>query len=171
MCYSALHDCINDVKSQLLYQNKTRCSSSNEYSRAKRILFRLQSRNNVIKIILIFRYENKINMSIWWLAIAGQLISGVMKIDLVGIRFSPELEVGVDHPVGETFTANTDTLKHTVTGQLVHHKVRVDETWRTKSRRFTTVMEKIRKGDNDKIVISSNGKIEDGYSNNNNGPQ
>lgn len=40
----------------------------------------------------------------------------------------PELEVRVDHPVGETFTANTDTLKHTVTGQLVHDKVRVDET-------------------------------------------
>lgn len=45
---------------------------------------------------------------------------------LVGIL--PELEVRVDHPVGETFTANTDTLKHTVTGQLVHYKVRVDET-------------------------------------------
>lgn len=44
----------------------------------------------------------------------------------------PELEVGVDHSVGETFTANTDTLKHTVTGQLVHYQVRVNETWRTK---------------------------------------
>lgn len=45
----------------------------------------------------------------------------------------PELEVGVHHPVGETFTANTDTLKHTVTGELVHHKVGVDETWWTTS--------------------------------------
>lgn len=54
---------------------------------------------------------------------------------LVGIReveILPELEVGVDHPVGETFTANTDAFKHTVTGQLVHHKVRVDETCATK---------------------------------------
>lgn len=41
---------------------------------------------------------------------------------------SPQLEVGVHHPVGETFTANTDAFKHTVTCQLVHHKVRVDET-------------------------------------------
>lgn len=45
----------------------------------------------------------------------------------------PELEVRVDHPVGETFTANTDAFKHTVTGELVHHKVGVDETWQTKT--------------------------------------
>lgn len=57
------------------------------------------------------------------------------EIDLFGILefgILPELEVRVDHPVGETFTANTDAFKHTVTGQLVHHKVRVDETCVTK---------------------------------------
>lgn len=56
------------------------------------------------------------------------------EIDLVEFHefgILPELEVRVDHPVGETFTANTDAFKHTVTGQLVHHKVRVDETCET----------------------------------------
>lgn len=40
----------------------------------------------------------------------------------------PELEVRVNHPVGETFTANTDAFKHTVTCELMHHKMGVDET-------------------------------------------
>lgn len=40
----------------------------------------------------------------------------------------PELEVRVDHPIGETFTANTDAFQHTVTGELMHHQVGVDET-------------------------------------------
>jgi len=39
------------------------------------------------------------------------------------------LEVRVDHTVGETFTANTNTLKYTVTSQLVHNQVRIDDTW------------------------------------------
>jgi len=42
---------------------------------------------------------------------------------------SPVLEVGVDHSVGETFAANTDTFEHTVTSQLVHDQVRVDDTF------------------------------------------
>ena len=29
--------------------------------------------------------------------------------------------------VGEAFTANTDTLKHTVTGQLIQHERGIDE--------------------------------------------
>ena len=37
-------------------------------------------------------------------------------------------KVGVESSVGETFTANTDTLKHTVTGQLIQHESGVDET-------------------------------------------
>ena len=37
-------------------------------------------------------------------------------------------KIGVEGSVGETFTANTDTLKHTVTGQLIQHKSGVDET-------------------------------------------
>lgn len=40
----------------------------------------------------------------------------------------PHLEIGVDHSVGETFTANTDTFKHTVTGQLVHNQVSINHT-------------------------------------------
>ena len=40
------------------------------------------------------------------------------------------LEVGVDHSVGESFTANTNTFKYTVTSQLVHNQVRIDDTWR-----------------------------------------
>ena len=40
------------------------------------------------------------------------------------------LEVGVHHPVGEALPADTDALKHTVTGELVHHQVRVDHAWR-----------------------------------------
>ena len=39
----------------------------------------------------------------------------------------PVLEVGVDHAVGEALAANTDSFKHTVASQLVHDKVRVDE--------------------------------------------
>lgn len=53
-------------------------------------------------------------------------------VGILEVGILPELEVRVNHPVGETFTANTDAFKHTVTGQLVHHKVRVDETCMTK---------------------------------------
>ena len=31
-------------------------------------------------------------------------------------------EVSIDNPVGESFPANTDTLEHTITGELVHDK-------------------------------------------------
>jgi len=41
---------------------------------------------------------------------------------------SPVLEVGVDHTIGESFTANTDTFKYTVTSQLVHNQVTIDDT-------------------------------------------
>ena len=34
----------------------------------------------------------------------------------------------MESSVGETFTANTNTLKHTVTGQLIQHESGVDET-------------------------------------------
>lgn len=39
------------------------------------------------------------------------------------------LEVGVDHSVGESFTANTNAFKYTVTGELMHNQVRIDDTW------------------------------------------
>lgn len=39
----------------------------------------------------------------------------------------PKFEVRVYHPVGETFTADTDTFKYTVTSQLVHNQVRVND--------------------------------------------
>ena len=48
----------------------------------------------------------------------------------------PVLEVGVDHPVGEALAANTDSFKHTVTGELVHHKVRVNHTCEEQRRRY-----------------------------------
>ena len=37
-------------------------------------------------------------------------------------------KIGMESSVGETFTANTNTLKHTVTGQLIQHKRGIDET-------------------------------------------
>lgn len=40
----------------------------------------------------------------------------------------PVLEVLVQHPVGESFTADTDTFQHTVASQLMHHKMGVNET-------------------------------------------
>jgi hypothetical protein len=46
------------------------------------------------------------------------------------LKYIPELEVGVNHAVGESLTADTDTLKHTVTSELMHHQVGVNETCR-----------------------------------------
>lgn len=40
----------------------------------------------------------------------------------------PLTEIRVHHPIGETFTTYTNTLKHTVTGQLVHNKMGIDNT-------------------------------------------
>lgn len=40
--------------------------------------------------------------------------------------FLPKFEIWVYHPVGETFTTDTDTFKYTVTCQLVHYQVGVD---------------------------------------------
>jgi len=39
---------------------------------------------------------------------------------------SPKFEVRIDHPVGETFTADTDAFKYTVTSELMHHQVGID---------------------------------------------
>jgi hypothetical protein len=46
----------------------------------------------------------------------------------------PELEVRVDHPVGEALTANTDSFKYTVASKLVHDKMGVDHTCETQTR-------------------------------------
>lgn len=46
------------------------------------------------------------------------------------VRYVPLFEVRVDHSIGETFTTDTDTLKYTVTGKLVHDKVSIDDTCR-----------------------------------------
>lgn len=59
------------------------------------------------------------------------------------LKYIPELEIGVNHAVGESLTADTDTLKHTVTGELMHHQVGVNETCRrrqnlTKLRRYVS---------------------------------
>lgn len=45
-------------------------------------------------------------------------------------NFIPVFKVWVDHSVGKAFATNTNTFKHTVTSQLVHDKVGVDETCR-----------------------------------------
>lgn len=44
------------------------------------------------------------------------------------ILVSPLLELGVDDPVGESFTADTDAFQHTVTLQLVEDERGVDHT-------------------------------------------
>ena len=44
----------------------------------------------------------------------------------------PLLELSVDHSVGETFAADTDALKHTVTLQLVKYQSGVDHTCKRK---------------------------------------
>jgi hypothetical protein len=46
----------------------------------------------------------------------------------------PELEVRVDHPVGEALTANTDSFKYTVASQLVHDKMSVNHACETETR-------------------------------------
>jgi hypothetical protein len=45
------------------------------------------------------------------------------------LKYLPQLEIGINHPVRESFTTDTDTLKYTVTGELVHHQMRIDETY------------------------------------------
>jgi hypothetical protein len=59
------------------------------------------------------------------------------------LKYVPELEIRVNHAVGESLTADTDTLKHTVTGELMHHQVGVNETCRrrqnlTRLRRYVS---------------------------------
>ena len=43
-------------------------------------------------------------------------------------NYLPMFEVRVIHPVGEALTTNTNTFKHTVTGELMHHQSRVHHT-------------------------------------------
>jgi hypothetical protein len=57
------------------------------------------------------------------------LIVYTFKVSVL-LKYIPELEIGVNHAVGETLTADTDTLKHTVTGELMHNQVGVNETCR-----------------------------------------
>jgi hypothetical protein len=49
------------------------------------------------------------------------------------LNYLPQLKVGINHPVGESLTTDTDAFKYTVTGELVHHQVRVDETYARRS--------------------------------------
>ena len=56
----------------------------------------------------------------------------------------PKLEVGVHHPVGESLTTDTDTLKYTVTSELVHYQMGVDETCeRNNSASYIFVMKSV----------------------------
>lgn len=41
--------------------------------------------------------------------------------------FLPQFEVRIVHSVRESFTTDTDTLQYTVTGQLMHDQVRVND--------------------------------------------
>jgi hypothetical protein len=40
----------------------------------------------------------------------------------------PLFEIGVNHPIGETFTTNTDALKYTIASQLMHYQMCIDYT-------------------------------------------
>lgn len=44
------------------------------------------------------------------------------------VENSPLLELRVDDSVGEALTTDTDALKHTVTLQLVEHKLGINQT-------------------------------------------
>jgi hypothetical protein len=46
------------------------------------------------------------------------------------------LEVRVLHPVGEALSANTNTFKHTVTGELMHNQVRINETYTSSNPKY-----------------------------------
>lgn len=48
------------------------------------------------------------------------------------VGFLPVSEIRVDHSVGESFTANTNTFKYTVTSELMHNQVRIDDTCKNK---------------------------------------
>jgi hypothetical protein len=48
-------------------------------------------------------------------------------------KYSPHFEIRIHHPVGEALTTDTDPFKYTVTGELMHHQVRVNETWRERT--------------------------------------
>jgi len=52
----------------------------------------------------------------------------------------PELEVRIDHPVGEALTANTDSFKYTVASKLVHDKMGVNHTCETQRRSVREVL-------------------------------
>ncbi len=43
--------------------------------------------------------------------------------------YQPLFEVSKWHPVGESFTADTDTFEYTIAGQLMHDKEGIDDTW------------------------------------------
>jgi hypothetical protein len=47
---------------------------------------------------------------------------------LFGAKFSPVLELVVDHPVGEALPANPYSLEDAVAGQLMHHEAGVEDT-------------------------------------------
>ena len=47
----------------------------------------------------------------------------------VVFRRLPLFEIRIHHTIRETFTTNTNTFEYTVTGELVHHQVRIDDTF------------------------------------------
>ena len=64
-----------------------------------------------------------------------------MRSFLGGLQFSiPLLELIVGHPVGETFAADTDSLKHTVATKLMQNEAGVDHSYKSKERINKTEM-------------------------------
>lgn len=39
----------------------------------------------------------------------------------------PLFEVRVDHPIGESLTTDTNTFEHTITGELMHNQMGIDD--------------------------------------------
>ena len=49
-------------------------------------------------------------------------------------RYQPLLEVSIDDSAGEAFSADPNTLQHTVTPQLVDNQVVLHQTWKERRR-------------------------------------
>lgn len=56
----------------------------------------------------------------------------------------PLLEIGIHHTIRETFTTDTNTFEHTVTGELMHDQMRIDNTLKRRSREKQELATKIR---------------------------
>ena len=51
-------------------------------------------------------------------------------IECKTLFYLPLPEIVKQHPRGESFTTDTDSLQHTITSQLMQHEVTINDTWR-----------------------------------------